>query len=110
MSSRKPLCSILQNILLQLRFPASWRFLRAVSYHNILWRRIKLRNLGRDAGSCHFLMICPPAAASGQAAAMRTRASVTVQDEEILLSPESVPYDEQGYPYNTVIAHPVTVC
>ncbi len=41
---------------------------------------------------------------------MRTRASVTVQDEEILLSPESVPYDEQGYPYNTVIAHPVTVC
>ncbi|MEJ7873217.1 MAG: hypothetical protein WKF67_13245 [Rubrobacteraceae bacterium] len=42
---------------------------------------------------------------------MRPRASMMVlQDEEILASPESVPYNEQGYTYNTVTAHPVTVC
>ena len=106
-SSRKPLCTILHNIQLQLVFPASWRFLCAESYHNILWRRTKLRNLGRDAGSYHFLMSRPPAAASGRAAAMRPRASVTIQDEEILPSPESMPYDEQGYLCTTVIAHRV---
>ncbi len=46
-SSRKPLCTTLHYTLLQLVFPACWRFLRAGSHHTIiLWLCIKLRDPG----------------------------------------------------------------
>ncbi len=34
---------------------------------------------------------------------------MVVRDEEIMMSSESAPYDEQGYLYNAVVAHPVVV-
>ena len=44
-SSRKPLCTTLHNLLLQLEFLTSWRFPEARGHHNLLWRRIRLRTL-----------------------------------------------------------------
>lgn len=54
-SSGKPLCTTLRNIVLHLGFAATWRFLRVGSHLNILWRQIKLRDLGWDAGDSHTL-------------------------------------------------------
>jgi hypothetical protein len=52
----KPLCMALHNVLLQLEFSAFRRFPRTVSDSIILWRLPELRDLGRGAGSYHFLI------------------------------------------------------
>ena len=51
------LFTTLHNIPLQLRFPTTWRFLRAGSHHTtFLWRRIKLRTLeeAQAASTCSY--------------------------------------------------------